>query len=170
MSWLWGFSEVLARCLLLLLGIVVLAACQSGGESQPASPSPQPTQDTTKGQNMTEDPIQLKLKVEPKEFSMPERQRFKISLTATNQGKETIDPELHLAQLLINNKASRQWNLAIGNGRREEKWFALPPGDTVSMSWSSLGPSLFPTPGEYTLVLRYHDKKLDPIHVRVRGE
>jgi hypothetical protein len=120
-----------------------------------------------KGQNMNTDLIQLKLTADPLQFPLSERNNFKISIAATNTGSEVINPELHRAQLLVNDQVSTAWNLAIGNGRREAKWYALPPGDTVSMSWSSLGQSLFPAPGDYTLVLRLDDKKLDPIQVHV---
>lgn len=60
------------------------------------------------------------------------------------------------------------WNLAIGNGKREAKWFALPPGESVSMTWSSLGRSLLTGPGTFTFTLRFKEMKLVPIKVEVK--
>ena len=111
--------------------------------------------------------IKLLLSAEPRQFTMSERRIFKISLAATNQGGETVDPQLHRARLLVNGEESKAWSLAIGNGKREAKWFALPPGETVSMTWSSLGDSLFTRPGLFTLVLDFDETQSAPIQVEV---
>lgn len=113
--------------------------------------------------------IKLDLTVKPSQLTMSERQRFSISITASNQGKDTVDPELGRAQLFVNDKMSKAWSLAIGNGKREQNWFSLPPGETVSMTWSSLGESLFPNPGCFELVLRYDDNAITPLQVEVTG-
>ena len=111
--------------------------------------------------------INVKLIAEPLQFTMQERNKFKISIAATNHGDETIDPELDKARLFINGEDSLQWSDTIGNGLREAKWFALPPGETVSMTWSSLASSLFPNPGTFELVLHYFDRELAPIQIQV---
>src|SRR5262245_49998139 len=116
---------------------------------------------------MKKETIELVLSAEPQQLTMSRRKNFKISLAATNQGDEILDPQLHRARLLVNDKESKVWSLAIGNGKREAKWFALPPGDTVSMTWSSMGESLFTGPGVFTLTLRFEDMQLAPIHVHV---
>lgn len=113
-------------------------------------------------ENMQTTTVALELGVKPLQFSMSERDWIKISITATNQGSEVVDPELHRTRLYINGKDSLIWNEAIGNGKREPKWFALPPGETVSLSWSTMGKSLFPAPGKYKLVLNYTDKEWSP--------
>jgi len=116
---------------------------------------------------MKKDLIRATLLAEPRQFSFAERTAFKIGISATNQGETVIDPELHQAQLFVNEKESKAWSLAISNGKREPIWAALPPKDSVSMTWSSLGPSLFPTAGEYKLVLRLGDIESEPIVVKV---
>lgn len=116
---------------------------------------------------MKNETLKLEIRAAPLQLAMPERKNFKISIAATNQGDKVIDPELNRAKLFINGKESKVWGLAIGNGKREAKWFALPPGDTVSMGWSSMGESLFPAPGEYTLVLHFDNRKWEPIQVHV---
>ncbi|MEQ8997201.1 MAG: hypothetical protein RID53_11960 [Coleofasciculus sp. B1-GNL1-01] len=159
--------EFFARYTLIILSVTMLVICQTEGQNQAADPSlPENGEETMKEQNTKIDTVQLQITAEPLEFSISEIQNFKISLTATNQSDEVTNPELHLVKLFINGEQSMAWNLAISNGLREEKWFALPAGDRVSMSWS-MGQSLFPTPGEYTLVPSYKDKELEPIQVHV---
>ena len=116
---------------------------------------------------MKEEPVKLVLRAEPQQLTLSERKHFKISLAAINQGREIIDPQLHRVKLLVNGKESKVWSLAISNGKREAKWSALPPGETVSMTWSSMGESLLTGPGVFTLALRFADMQLAPIQVRV---
>jgi hypothetical protein len=113
--------------------------------------------------------IDVALRVEPVQLTVSERKNFKISIAATNRGDATVDPELHRAKLLVNGKESKAWSLAIGNGKRESKWFALPPGETVSMTWSSLGDSLLTGPGEFSLELLFNEAESAPIRVHVRA-
>lgn len=118
-------------------------------------------------QNMSTEPIEIELLAEPRELSMSERSAFDVGIRATNRGTTSIDPGLDRARLLINDQDSLQWADAISNGHREEKWFELPPGDSVSMSWSSMGDVFFPHPGVYTLKLRLRDTESTPVDVRV---
>ncbi len=113
---------------------------------------------------------EVKLEAQPLRFSISERKSFKISIAAINHGSEVVDPELSRAELFINGQKSRVWRLAITNGRREAAWSALPPGETTSMTWSTMGMSLFPEPGEFELRLRHGDTELDPIQVEVIAE
>jgi len=116
---------------------------------------------------MKEEPVKLVLRAEPQQLTLSERKYFKISLAAINQGREIVDPQLHRVKLLVNGEESKVWSLAISNGKREAKWFALPPGETVSMTWASMGESLLTGPGVFTLALRFDDMQLAPIQVRV---
>lgn len=90
-----------------------------------------------------------------------------IGFAATNMGAGVIDPELFGVRLFINDEDSLIWGEAIANGHREANWFALPPGNTVSMSWSTLGDSLFPVPGEYALKLRLDNVESPAVVVRL---
>lgn len=116
---------------------------------------------------MNDQPIAIELIAEPTQLTMAERSAFTIGMAATNRGNEVVDPQLYLATLSINGANSLSWSTAVGNGHREANWFALPPGDTVSMRWGSMGERLFPAPGEYTLELRLGDQETPPIVVRV---
>jgi hypothetical protein len=111
--------------------------------------------------------IVTRLSVEPDTVPLDGRDRLRLTLSATNAGTEIVDPELHRAQLEINGRRSRAFSLAVGNGRREPKWYSLPPGDTVSMTWPTLGERLFDEPGEYTLVLSLQGREADAVTVTV---
>jgi hypothetical protein len=111
--------------------------------------------------------IHTQLSVEPASLTTATRDQLRLTLTAKNVGMEIVDPQLRSAQLTVNGRRSRAFSLAVGNGRRENKWYALVPGDSVSMTWSSLGESLFPEPGEYTLVLSHDGREAEPVVVSV---
>jgi hypothetical protein len=113
--------------------------------------------------------IQLTLTAEPLALAMTRLHDFKIGIVATNTGSTTLDPELHLVRLRVNGQDSLAWGEAIGNGLREAKWSSLPSGESVSMSWSTLGPSLLTAPGQYVLVLHHHGRESDPVRVLVRA-
>jgi hypothetical protein len=117
----------------------------------------------------TPETIDVALRVEPVELSLSQRKDFTISIAATNRGDATVDPHLHRAKLLVNGTESKAWSLAIGNGKREATWFALPPGATVSMTWSALGESLLTGPGEFSLALLFNETPSPPIRVLVRA-
>jgi hypothetical protein len=111
--------------------------------------------------------IQTRLSAEPASLTMDTRDRLRLTLSATNVGMEIVDPELHRAQLTVNGRRSRAFAMAVGNGKRESKWYALPPGDTVSMTWSTLGERLLAEPGDYTLVLSHEGREAEPVSVAV---
>ncbi len=119
---------------------------------------------------MARERVTLALEVEPRELTLAQRDDFRISLSATNRGWRTVDPHLHDVALLVNGEEPIAWILAIGNGRREASWHALPPGKTVSMTWSHLGEALLSGPGVFTLVLEYSGTQYPPIEVRVRDD
>jgi hypothetical protein len=111
--------------------------------------------------------IQMSLRAEPSTLTTDTRDQLRVTLSATNSGTETVDPELHRAELLVNGRRSRAFHSAVGNGRREEKWYALPPGDSVEMTWSTLGERLLAGPGDYALVLSFDGHEAEPVTVSV---
>lgn len=117
---------------------------------------------------LTSSQIHLDFRVEPKEFPFSERETVSITLSATNHGEKTLDPELNKTELSINGEISRYWGLTIGNGRREAKWRSLPPGETVAMTWKNSGKSLFPEPGKYIVQIRLEGQDFAPVEVNVQ--
>ena len=116
---------------------------------------------------MSPDPIEIELLAAPRELSLGERAAFEIGIVATNRGPEAVDPGLDRARLEINGQDSLQWGDAIANGIRDEEWYELPPGQSVSMTWPSMGEIFFPTPGTYTLKLSLREIESAPVEVRV---
>lgn len=114
--------------------------------------------------------VELTLLARPLELSMSTRGEFEIGISATNRGTTTIDPALYRTRLLINDEDSLPFSDAIGNGVREREWFELAPGETVSMSWPSMGEIFFPVPGTYTLKLNLGGVESEPVAIRVGGQ
>jgi hypothetical protein len=116
---------------------------------------------------LSADPIEIELLAQPRELAMGDRAAFEVGIVATNRGATTVDPRLDRARLEINGQDSLQWGDAIANGVRDEEWYELPPGRSVSMTWPSMGEIFFPAPGDYTLKLRLRDTESAPAVVRV---
>ena len=85
--------------------------------------------------------------------------------TVRNVGSSTLDTEIWASTLLINEKPSENWPLAIANGLRDEKEFALPPGERVEFRRVLPSSSLLSAPGRYELVLVVHGVRSAPIVV-----
>ncbi|MDA0163050.1 hypothetical protein OM076_22445 [Solirubrobacter ginsenosidimutans] len=111
--------------------------------------------------------IRLRLDVEPTSLTLATLDQLKLTLTARNVGMAIVDPELHRARLTVNGTPSKAFANAVGNGRREEKWFALPAGDEVAMTWSTLGERLIFEPGDYALALSLDENAAEPVTVVV---
>jgi hypothetical protein len=128
--------------------IVLFALCSAVFQSTALG-----TSATLKSKPQMQNMIAIQIIAEPLQFSMDERANFKIGMEARNVGDEAINPKLYESELLVEGERSLAWNLAVSNGLREEAWWNLEPGKTVTASWS-LGEAMFPQPGKYEVVLR----------------
>lgn len=72
---------------------------------------------------------------------------FQMHFALVNDGADTINPDLGSSQLLVNGKEMKDWPFLVGNGPRDRRWEALPPGDYLAFSYA-LGDH-FPEPGVY---------------------
>jgi hypothetical protein len=111
----------------------------------------------------------VKLIAEPLQFNIKDLASFIIGVEAYNETPGIITPGLDRSSLFINGALSHSWELAVGNGRREPKWFNLPPGEKIAMTWPTLGQSLFKNPGSFQLQLKLGTHLLDSILVEVTG-
>jgi hypothetical protein len=111
--------------------------------------------------------IEVELLASPRELPMGGRDAFEVGVAATNRGTATVDPGLAGARLLVDGQDFLPFGDAVGNGFREADWFALPPEQSVSMTWKEMGELLFPSPGEYTLQIRLDDAESAPVVVRI---
>lgn len=98
--------------------------------------------------------IVANLHVSPTSLRLADIADFEIGFTAINRGHRSQDPHCSQYSLEVNGVPSITFGLAVSNGKREAKWFDLPPGDTVGLTWKTMGASLFPKAGEYALTLK----------------
>jgi hypothetical protein len=70
-----------------------------------------------------------------------------------NVGQSEVDTEVWASTLLVNEEPSGTWAWAIANGFRDEREFALAPGERYAFGRMLPSSSLFRKPGEYELVL-----------------
>jgi len=99
-------------------------------------------------------PLEIHLLVTSTRFSMQERDRFRLGLTATNTTDTAIDPHLFGVRLLVNGTPSPAFDLKVGNAM-PVKWDNLPAGETTPQVDWPLGKALFTEPGKYELVLQH---------------
>jgi hypothetical protein len=90
--------------------------------------------------------------------------QFTLTVRATNQGTRVVDPQYMGCDAGSNPCLASSWlvdggpdfalNLAFGNGVREDRWSALPPGETISDS-RKMGDALFTAPGRHQITFRH---------------
>ena len=113
-----------------------------------------------------ENGIEIQIIAEPREITMDELDRFQVGVEATNRGNRAVDPKLYDIVLLVDGVHNYGWDLAIQNSPREDAWWKLGPGESISASWP-LGEAMFSRPGEYEIVLRLGDQESAArIHIR----
>ena len=70
-----------------------------------------------------------------------------IHFTLVNDGGETLDPQLTASNIIINGKELKETGFILGNGPRDARWNALPPGESLRFNYA-LG-EYFKEPGIY---------------------
>jgi hypothetical protein len=118
-------------------------------------------------QSTSPEMLTVEFTIAPAQFSISDIDKVKVQILAENQGKRTVQPRLAETRVFVNGEESMSWTLTIGNGRRSDDWFDLPPGKSVSMSWSTLAASLFTEPGNYSVQLLRKDKVLSESNVEI---
>lgn len=99
-------------------------------------------------------PLAIKLLASHSQLTMAERSAFVVGVEISNRGTAPADPQLATTcELAVNGNTSVAWNFAVNDNRsRDQTWYSLPPGQTVSLA-RQIGLWLFPRPGIYRLVL-----------------
>ncbi len=95
---------------------------------------------------------------------------FEIAIAATNTGGDTIDPQYMgcveasepclASGWKLDGAESMALNLTFGNGGREARWRALPPGDTVT-DRRIMGDSLELAPGDHTISFDHGEARVE---------
>jgi hypothetical protein len=109
------------------------------------------------GSNMSNQQLAIKLVTSGTTVSMADRAKFTVGFEVENRGTAAVDPAMGGGNctLTVNGVASTPFNLAVSNGGRPSTWRSLPPGKKLALSWP-LGEALFPSPGDYHLVMTVH--------------
>ena len=92
-----------------------------------------------------------------------EGEGLSVEAEVTNLGQDVVDPGLAGSTLLVDGERSVSWNVAVGNGAREAKASALPPGESVSVRRVMEG--LVRGPGDHELVLEVAGVRSAPVTV-----
>jgi hypothetical protein len=132
---------------------------------KPALRRPVHTQ-STRERPMT-DLLKLTVVPRPSELPMRDRGTFLLDIVVSNPGPTAIDPSLKAARLSINGEDSVYFALTMGN-RVHYPSKPLAPSHSETTSWPGMGPTLFPRPGSYTLVLSLGEVSAPPVVVRLR--
>ncbi len=70
-----------------------------------------------------------------------------------NHGSSTVDTQVWKSTLLVDGIPCERWSWVIANGIRDEREFALPPGEQVEFRRVLLAGAVLPEPGRHELVL-----------------
>jgi hypothetical protein len=92
---------------------------------------------------------------------------FMIHFGLVNDGDKAVDPEIESSQLFVNGKELKDWSFIIGNGPRDDRWKALPPGDHLSFGYA-LGKH-FEKPGAYRVSWKGKNFESPEIVFRVKS-
>jgi hypothetical protein len=111
---------------------------------------------------------QLKVRVDtvPAEVTAQTLPTLTVRGMVTNVGLKPVDIQSYASDLLVDGAASMAWSMAIGNGSRDERERALPPGEMVVFQ-RVMGSALFDRPGDHVLVLRVQGIDSPPFTVRL---
>jgi hypothetical protein len=94
--------------------------------------------------------IRWGLSCTPAKLTMATRDQLNVEIKATNETRETLDTLRHW--LSFKNEGNGRLSMAFGNGHRDKKWTALPPGETLTES-RMMGESLLPRVGDIQIAL-----------------
>jgi hypothetical protein len=85
-------------------------------------------------------------------FRRGEVKRLNVEFTLVNDGEVTIDPKIAESRIVVNGKELADSGLILGNGPRDARFTALPPGDHLQFGYA-LGDD-FQEPGLYRVSWR----------------
>ncbi|EDM79906.1 hypothetical protein PPSIR1_22731 [Plesiocystis pacifica SIR-1] len=98
------------------------------------------------------------IELEPAVVSMAQRDELSIRYRVTNDGDATLDASAYGLQWKLDGEDSMVLGMAFGNGLRDGRWAALPPG--ASVDDRRVGLELADAPGEYTITLHHLDHEV----------
>jgi hypothetical protein len=111
-------------------------------------------------------PVAWTIAVTPSDFALADQASARITITATNTTRATLDPRRGQLVVLLDGASPMDLSMAYTNGARAKTWDALPPGQTVDDA--RVGLRLFTRPGDhvFTLVQQGQEVARTTVHVR----
>jgi hypothetical protein len=82
-------------------------------------------------------------------FEVGWTKNLQINFALVNDGRETINPTITSSEIIVNGMALKDSAFIFGNGPRDTRWNALPPGDSLRFGYA-MG-DRFKEPGIYTV-------------------
>ncbi len=107
------------------------------------------------------------LRVAPLTFSLADATHTTMAFQLRNIGHQTGNAESLWFEILVTGQQTSHLDVGISNGLFEDKWFALPPGDSIERNLNSLGPVLFDQVGTYQLLPKLNGKSGEMVTVTV---
>jgi hypothetical protein len=92
--------------------------------------------------------LRVSLTVTPERVDEGRLEELTVRVRVENEDDRTLDLQLPASRLSVDGHPLQAWNLAIGNGARDARESALPPGDSIEAA-RVLGRSLVDAPGEH---------------------
>lgn len=110
--------------------------------------------------------LRVSLAVVPAHVTQDTVDELTVRVRVENDGDAAVDLQLPGSTLSVDGRPLQVWNLAIGNGARDARESALPPGDAVEAA-RVLGRSLVHEPGDHEISIEVLGVRSEPVHVRV---
>jgi hypothetical protein len=101
-------------------------------------------------------------------FRRGEVEGLNVEFTLVNDGEATIDPKIGESRIVVEGKELADSGLILGNGPRDARFAALPPGQCLRFSYS-LG-DYFKEPGIYRVSWRGANSRSPEVVFRVLPE
>lgn len=130
-----------------------LLACASAADPAPApTPAPaSPAPPAPAPAPVVASPLRWEVVAVPTRLTMAERGAFRLRRQVTNTSDAPADAMAVTASFTVNGAPAVGLDLSFGNGVREARWAALPPGERASDE-RAVG-DLFEGPGEYVIAM-----------------
>ena len=108
--------------------------------------------------------LEVQVAVSPDHVGTGDLDGLTVHAVVVNRSDESVDTQLFRSTLLVDGERNQSWGLAIGNGARDAKERALPPGERV-IARRVMGRALVSAPGEHEVVLEVRGVRSPPATV-----
>jgi hypothetical protein len=151
-----------SRAAIIAMGALATVGCSSpsssdGSIAQPYGAPPMPAR------------LNWTLSASQSSIKMADRAAFRLTISVTNAGSFSNDPQRGDVSFKVNGQASPAADLAFSNGTLTPDWQQLPPGATATDA-RDIGTTLFEAPGKYVIELLIHGESVSQVSVDVAAD